>query len=81
MMILEVSVCSLKTFRFSEALILTGSSYALDKTYIGYRFIVEFSFYTTQFFFFNVKEYKLHLIRNPFKDKQSKGKKNVSNRQ
>lgn len=50
MTILEVSVYSLKTFRFSEALILTGSSYALDKTYIGYRFIVEFSFYTTQFF-------------------------------
>ena len=80
MMILEVSVCALKTFRFSEALILTGSSYTLDKTHIGYRFIVEFSFYITQFFF-NVKEYKLHLIRNPFKDKQSKGKKNVSNRQ
>lgn len=80
MTILEASVYSLKTCRFSEALILTGSSYALDKTYIGYRFIVESSFYTTQFFI-NVKEYKLHLIRSPFKDKQSKGEKNVSNRQ
>lgn len=51
MTILEASVYSLKTFRFSEALILTGSSYALDKTYIGYRFIVESSFYPTQFFY------------------------------
>lgn len=37
-----------KTFIFSEAVTLNSSSNALDKTYIGYIFIVESSLYTTQ---------------------------------